>query len=104
SLAELLDNVMALLASGGALSTGDVRTPPLQGAFQTAAALARPPPTDTAEIRQRVHRAMVSESELLVAPEFFTAWAADHPSVAGLDVQVKRGFADNELNRYRYDT
>ena len=46
---------------------------------------------------------MVSEPELLLAPEFFTTWAADHPSVAGLEIQVKRGSADNELNRYRYD-
>ena len=46
---------------------------------------------------------MVSEPELLLAPEFFTTWAGDHPSVAGLDIQVKRGLADNELNRYRYD-
>ena len=38
-----------------------------------------------------------------LAPEFFTTWAADHPSVAGLDIEVKRGWADNELNRYRYD-
>ena len=40
---------------------------------------------------------------MLLAPEFFTTWAADQPSVAGLDIQVKRGAADNELNRYRYD-
>ena len=46
---------------------------------------------------------MIGEPELLLAPEFFTTWAADHPSVAGLDIQVKRGAADNELNRYRYD-
>ena len=46
---------------------------------------------------------MVSEPELLLAPEFFTTWAADHPSVAGLDIEVKRGVADNELTRYRYD-
>ena len=46
---------------------------------------------------------MLGEPELLLAPEFFTTWAADHPSAAGLDIQVKRGSADNELNRYRYD-
>ena len=46
---------------------------------------------------------MLSEPELLLAPEFFTTWAAEHPSVAGLDIEVKRGMADNELNRYRYD-
>src|SRR5262249_47626545 len=69
-LAEVIDNVVDLLAPGGALFIGDVRNHTLQGAFQTAAALARTTTTDTAEIRQRVHRAMVSESELLVAPEF----------------------------------
>ena len=94
---------MDLLAPGGSLFIGDVRNHTLQGAFQTAVALARTTTTDTAEIRQRVQRAMLGEPELLLAPEFFTTWAADHPSVAGLDIQVKRGSADNELNRYRYD-
>ena len=46
---------------------------------------------------------MLGEPELLLAPEFFTTWAAEQPSVAGLDIEVKRGLADNELNRYRYD-
>ena len=59
--------------------------------------------TDAAEIRQRVHRAMLGEPELLLAPEFFTSWAADHASVAALGIEVKRGLGDNELNRYRYD-
>src|SRR5258705_4299361 len=95
---------MDLLAPGGTLFLGDVRNHTLQGAFQTAVALAHTTTaTDTAEIRQRVHRAMVSEPELLLAPELFTTWAADHPCVAGLDIEVKRGLADNELNRYRYD-
>ena len=102
-LADLIDNAVELLATGGALFIGDVRNHTLQGAFQTAVALARTTTTDTAEIRQRVQRAMLSEPELLLAPEFFTTWAADQPSVAGLDIQVKRGSADNELNRYRYD-
>ena len=102
-LAEVIDNAVDLLAPGGALFIGDVRNHSLQGAFQTAVALARTTTTDTAEIRQRVQRAMLGEPELLLAPEFFTTWAADHPSVAGLDIEVKRGLADNELNRYRYD-
>ena len=102
-LAEVIDNAVDLLAPGGALFIGDVRNHSLQGAFQTAVALARTNATDAAEIRQRVQRAMLGEPELLLAPEFFTTWAADHPSVAGLDIEVKRGLADNELNRYRYD-
>ena len=95
---------MDLLAPGGALFIGDVRNHSLQGAFQTGVALAHTPATaDAAEIRQRVQRAVLSEAELLLAPEFFTTWAAEHVSVAGLDIEVKRGMADNELNRYRYD-
>ena len=102
-LAEVIDNAMDLLAPGGALFIGDVRNHSLQGAFQTAVALARTDATDAAEIRQRVQRAVLGEPELLLAPEFFTTWAGDHASVAGLDIEVKRGVADNELSRYRYD-
>ena len=102
-LADVIDNAVELLAPGGALFIGDVRNHSLQGAFQTAVALARTTSTDAAEIRQRVQRAMVSEAELVLAPEFFTTWAAQHPSVAGLGIEVKRGVADNELSRYRYD-
>ena len=102
-LTDVIDNALDLLAPGGTLFLGDVRNHSLQGAFQTAIALARMTTTDAAEIRQRVHRAMLGEPELLLAPEFFTSWAADHASVAALGIEVKRGLGDNELNRYRYD-
>ncbi|MBU9763360.1 amino acid adenylation domain-containing protein, partial [Mycobacterium sp. TNTM28] len=103
-LAEVIDKAVELLAPGGTLFIGDVRNHNLQGAFQTGIALARSQHgTDTDEIRQRVQRAMLGEHELLLAPEFFTTWAADHPSVGGIGIQVKRGEADNELSRYRYD-
>ncbi len=105
-LAEVIDKALDLLAPGGALFIGDVRNHTLQGAFQTAIALARTTTSDTidgAEIRQRVQRALLGETELLLAPEFFTSWAGERASVAGLDIEVKRGSADNELNRYRYD-
>ncbi|MFQ2875479.1 non-ribosomal peptide synthase/polyketide synthase [Mycobacterium sp. MS3] len=101
-LSQVIENAMDLLAPGGALFIGDVRNHTLQNAFYTSVALAQPI-SDTEEIRRRVRRAFTSESELLLAPEFFTAWAAERTSVAGLDIQVKRGSADNELHRYRYD-
>lgn len=104
-LAEVLDAAVELLAPGGALFIGDVRNHALQGAFQTGIAVARNEggDTDADEIRQRVQRAILGEAELLLAPEFFAAWATGCPSVAGVDIQVKRGDADNELTRYRYD-
>ena len=103
-LAEVIDNAVDLLAPGGAVFIGDVRNHSLQGAFQTGVALARiGAAADAAEIRHRVQRAVLGEPELLLAPEFFIGWAAEHLSVAGLDIEVKRGSADNELTRYRYD-
>ncbi|MCV7360727.1 amino acid adenylation domain-containing protein, partial [Mycolicibacterium neworleansense] len=103
-LTEVIDHAVELLAPGGTLFVGDVRNHSLQGAFQTGIALARSgSDADTDEIRQRVQRAIIGEPELLLAPEFFTMWAAGHPSVGGIGIQVKRGEADNELTRYRYD-
>ena len=103
-LADVIDNALELLAPGGALFIGDVRNHALQGTFQTAIALARTGVTaDAAVIRERIHHAVLGEPELLLAPEFFTTLAAENASAAGLDIQVKRGLADNELNRYRYD-
>ncbi|ORA07585.1 non-ribosomal peptide synthetase, partial [Mycobacterium arosiense] len=102
-LRDVMAVAMRLLAPGGALFIGDVRNHGLQGAFQTGIALARTAAADAAEIRQRVQRAVLGEAELLLAPEFFSNWAAGHESAAGLDIEVKRGMADNELNRYRYD-
>ncbi|WP_231995899.1 non-ribosomal peptide synthetase, partial [Mycobacterium sp. 852002-51163_SCH5372311] len=102
-LAEVINNAIDLLAPGGSLFIGDVRNHSLHGAFQTGVVLARTTSTDTAEIRHRVQSAMLGEPELLLGPEFFTTVAANHASVAGVDIEVKRGLGDNELNRYRYD-
>ena len=103
-LAEVIDNALDLLAPGGALFIGDVRNHNLQNAFQTAIALARGGETaDAAVLRERIHHAVLGEPELLLAPEFFTALTAQNDQAAGVDVRVKRGVADNELNHYRYD-
>ena len=78
-LAEVIDNAMELLAPGGVLFLGDIRNHNLQNAFQTGIALARTgatATTDAAVLRQRVHHAVLGEPELLLAPEFFTRWAA----------------------------
>ncbi|WP_156748187.1 non-ribosomal peptide synthetase, partial [Mycobacterium sp. 1465703.0] len=102
-LAEVIDKAMDLLAPGGAVFVGDVRNHTLQGAFQTAIALARGGAANAAELRHRVRHAMLGETELLLAPEFFTTWADARQSAVGLDIRIKRGMADNELNQHRYD-
>ncbi len=102
-LAEVIDKSMELLAPGGSVFIGDIRNHTLQGAFQTAIALARGGAANATEIRRRVRHAMLGETELLLAPEFFTTWADSRDSAVGVDIRIKRGMADNELNQHRYD-
>jgi SAM-dependent methyltransferase/acyl carrier protein len=102
-LTQVIEQAVELLVAGGRLFVGDVRHHGLQSAFQTGVALARSGSGDGEEILQRVHRAVVSEPELLLSPEFFAGWAARHSLVGGVDIQVKGGGSDNELTRYRYD-
>ncbi|OLO98655.1 non-ribosomal peptide synthetase, partial [Mycolicibacterium porcinum] len=102
-LVEVIEKAVELLAPGGRLFIGDVRNHRLQGAFQTAIALARTTNPGADEIRQRAQRTTLGETELLLAPEFFTDLVAEHSSITGVDIRVKRGTADNELTRYRYD-
>ncbi|MBL1087738.1 non-ribosomal peptide synthetase, partial [Streptomyces actinomycinicus] len=56
-----------------------------------------------AAVRRAVEQSLVLEKELLVDPEYFTALVPHMPDLAGTDIQLKRGTAQNELTRYRYD-
>ncbi|MEY2932531.1 MAG: hypothetical protein RL033_3280, partial [Pseudomonadota bacterium] len=101
-LRQVLEQAVALLAPGGALFIGDVRSLPLLWAqhasvqlFRAGAALTR------AEVRAAVERQLASERELALHPQAF-ALLAEQMGVA-VELQVKRGHADNEMSRFRYD-
>jgi amino acid adenylation domain-containing protein/non-ribosomal peptide synthase protein (TIGR01720 family) len=87
-LSDVLDGVVDLLADGGSVYVGDVRNLRLQHALRGAVDPRRSSPW---------------EGELLLDPEYFAAYAARHPRVSALDLQVKRAAYANELSRYRYD-
>ena len=103
-LADVIDNAMELLAPGGAVFIGDVRNHTLQGAFQTAIALARTP--DAARRRdpsagsprhaRRTRIALGARVFHQRAPPTSRRWP-DSTSKSNADL------GDNELNRYRYD-
>ena len=46
---------------------------------------------------------MAEEQELLFDPALFEAVRARMPRLGRVEVQVKRGDADNEVTRFRYD-
>ena len=105
-LLDVLAAAMRLLAPGGALFIGDVRNLSLLRAFTTGMLLCADTTggEDTAAVvRERVRREMLTEQELLLAPEFFAALPQHLPDIAAVQVQLKQMHAVNELSGYRYE-
>ncbi|WP_416071302.1 amino acid adenylation domain-containing protein, partial [Streptomyces sp. NY05-11A] len=108
-LLDVVGKLTSLLAPGGALFIGDVRNLRSRRSLATAVQLHQDPDADPVETRRAVERALRTEEELLVDPDFFAALrqgrgrsdAAD--AIGAVVVEVKRGRHHNELTRHRYD-
>ncbi|MEU7143615.1 non-ribosomal peptide synthase/polyketide synthase [Nocardia sp. NPDC046473] len=101
-LRRVLEQVLRLLAPGGAVFVGDVRNLALLEEFTTAVQIARNGGDDPAAVADRVRRDITAEQELLLAPDYFLALRRVL-DLGAVDVELKRGFSVNELTRYRYD-
>src|SRR5262249_43213056 len=55
------------------------------------------------QLRERVEQQVATEEELLVAPEFFLAFKRESEKIGAVEVELKRGRRENELNRFRDD-
>jgi natural product biosynthesis luciferase-like monooxygenase protein len=103
-LTRVLQQAVTLVRPGGAVFIGDVRSLPLLAAFHLSIELAQAPANmATTELRQRVRERVEHDPELVLAPEYFEQLAADTPAITGVDLQLKRGRAHNEMTRFRYD-
>ncbi|GHC67183.1 hypothetical protein GCM10010349_39890 [Streptomyces flavofungini] len=103
-LLDVLAKALERTAPGGAVFVGDVRDLRALRSFGTAVQLRRAAPdAERATVRHAVERALVREEELLLAPDFFHAFAAREDAVGAVDIQVRRGTRHNEMTRYRYD-
>ncbi|MEU4554379.1 amino acid adenylation domain-containing protein [Micromonospora violae] len=100
-LEHVLDQLWDLLAPGGRIVVGDVRHAGSLRPLHTAVQRSRHPGSSPAATRDAVERALVTEKELVIDPEWFTRWA--RPRRAALDLRLKAGRSRNELTRYRYE-
>lgn len=92
------------LAPGGALFIGDVRSRQLCELQHTSIELFTAPGRSSAqEVVNAIRRRVKQDGELLIEPRFFAAVAAEQRALELESVKLKRGRAENELVKFRYD-
>ena len=103
-LMAVLEGALKVLSPGGRIFLGDLRTLDLLPVFHGSVELFRAPDDlPLAYLRPRIDRSVAEDSELLLAPAFFERLRARLPALGECTLQLRRGDADNELTRYRYD-
>ena len=102
-LLRVLEGAVRLVAPGGRIIVGDVRSLPLLETFHADVQLYRAPDTLTRQqLWQQVQLQLQQEEELVLDPAFFRRWAQTTGRVYRVEVQLKRGRHHNELTQFRY--
>ncbi|MET8014779.1 amino acid adenylation domain-containing protein [Streptomyces sp. NPDC005271] len=103
-LLAVLERAIDALPAGGQVFLGDLRNLALLDAFHASVAAHRAKPgTPDAVLRAETTWRVETENELCLDPRFFGGLTVRWPRVGSVRVLPKRGTADNELTRYRYD-
>ncbi len=103
-LETVLRRAGEIVRDGGAIFVGDVRGLEHMEAFHTQVALHQTPASaGKAEVMERIARRVAQEGELLVSQAFFHALVRDFARFTQVDVRLKPGRSQNEMNDFRYD-
>jgi amino acid adenylation domain-containing protein/thioester reductase-like protein len=103
-LVDVLKQLSKIVTAGGHIFVGDVRNLDLLETFHTGVQYGFAPDSLTTEaLNIRVQQKIEQEKELVIRPDFFEALKQDIPSITHIDTQLKRGYASNELIRFRSD-
>lgn len=100
----VLDKALGLVNDRGNIFVGDVRHADLATAFysEIETRQASSEMSDEA-LKQLITERAKQEGELLVSPEFFSAYREQNPRLVHVNAQLKRGGFVNEMSGYRYD-
>jgi amino acid adenylation domain-containing protein len=103
-LLRVIEGASRLVRPGGIIFLGDVRSLPLLETLHVAIELQQAGDDITLdEIQRRVRQRREHEQELAVDPRLFRDLAAALPAISRVEVTLKRGNYQNELNKFRYD-
>ncbi|MBD1559382.1 amino acid adenylation domain-containing protein, partial [Vibrio sp. S9_S30] len=101
-LTNVIEQAIERIEGEGHLFFGDIRDQRLLGAFHLAILAHRNPDKAIAQLVKQATWLASKETELAISPTYFLA-LMHHPAVDAVQVLPKRGFADHEMNRFRYD-
>lgn len=103
-LLQVLEGAIATIIQQGTIFVGDVRSLPLLEQYHAAVQLSQAESDRTIEQwQQQVHQSLAAEEELVIDPGFFIALQTRFPQIGWVEIQPKRGYAQNELTQFRYD-
>ncbi len=101
---NVLKNAIRCIEGEGAVFLGDIRNYSLLRAFHTSVEIFQASNDMTIDVcKQHIENRILTETELLVSPEFFYALMKEIPDITHIEILHKRGTTENELNRFRYD-
>jgi len=101
-LTSVLAEASQIVAPGGHIFVGDLRSLRLAEAFH-ASVLQADERLRPEELRALAARHALEEDELLIDPGYFAQLQDTLPAVTGIQVSLKASEFDNELTRFRYD-
>ena len=103
-LTQVLQNAVNIVKPGGHVFIGDLRSLPLLPAFASSVELFQAANEVTiADLRDRTRRRIQMEHELVLSPAYFMSLQRLSPRISSVEIQPRRGRADNEMSRYRYN-
>ena len=103
-LLEVLSEAARVIAPGGYVFLGDLRSLPLLEAYHASVHLHRAAgEMPLTELRERIARAVRDEEELLIDPALFNHFRDPRQKIGHAETVPKSTTYDNELSRFRYD-
>jgi SAM-dependent methyltransferase len=103
-LTQVLNQALSIVKDGGHIFVGDVLSLALENLFATSVVLFQATgEVSVAELRDRIHRRVAGEPQLILSPAYFLSLKHRFPRVAWVEIRPRRDRADTEMSRYRYN-
>jgi ubiquinone/menaquinone biosynthesis C-methylase UbiE len=103
-LTKVLERAIHVVRPGGRIFVGDIRSLPLLSAFASSVELFQVADEVTTEdLRNRIRRRMEREQEQVISPAYFLSLQSRFPQLSRVEIEPRRGRADNEMTCYRYN-